>query len=466
MTSMVLLDFFLLSFPLLNAASNLTGRCMIVEVIRFMIKLDDVGKQVNCCLQQMGLRREPLIKQVGRKKSVALLIAAFSVLLVQTAQAGTREQAKRIHDRLAGVPPGEIVLQQMQDAITNDVGGQGKLEAAYIAMQNPAFYSVTLKNIAAPWTNRDQDVFVTFNDYIATYIGLVRDAGALNQNLSDFREILYDDVIYIGSASPAYSNSNNNHYESLENNDTDLSQSANFFRATQSAITGLDSNATAGVMTSRAASRAFFVDGTNRAMFRYAVLNHMCYDMEQLKDTTRAADRIRQDISRTPGGDSRIYMNNCVGCHSGMDPMAQAFAFYQWDYTIDPDAGQLVYTNGAVQSKYFNNATTFPHGFITPDDRWDNFWREGVNKELLGWDTNGLNIPASGNGAKSMGEELANSEAFARCHVLHAFKSSCLREPADSDDIDAIDAITTVFKTNNYNLKRVFAETAAYCSGM
>ena len=45
----------------------------------------------------------------------------------------------------------------------------------YTAMQNRAFYDVTLKNFATPWTNRDQTVFAPLNDYVATVIGMVRD---------------------------------------------------------------------------------------------------------------------------------------------------------------------------------------------------------------------------------------------------------------------------------------------------
>jgi hypothetical protein len=376
--------------------------------------------------------------------------------------AGSREQARRIHDRLAGVPPSEAVLDLMEQYIDESklAGPHTMIDAANIAMANPAFYSVTLKNIVAPWTNRDLDIFVPLNDYIATYIGLVRDG-------ADFRRILYDDVLYVGTNSPAYSNNSNAHYEALEVANLDLGSLSVLQARVQSdpAVIGLPNNATAGVMTSRAAARAFFFDGTNRAMFRYTVLHHLGYDLEQLKDTTRPADRIRQDISRTPGGDSRLFMNNCVGCHSGMDPFAQAFAFYQFDYSDNPDTGNIRYTDGVVEAKYSINATTFPYGFVTPDDRWDNFWRDGVNKKLLGWDTNGLGLQGSGNGAKSMGEELANSDAFARSHVLHAFKSSCLREPADQNDIDEVERIKLIFKTNNYNLKRVFAETAIYCAG-
>jgi hypothetical protein len=210
-------------------------------------------------------------------------------------------------------------------------------------------------------------------------------------------------------------------------------------------------------MTTRAAARAFFIDGTNRAMFRFTMLNHLCNDMEQVKDITRAPDRIRQDVSRSPGGDSRIFLNSCVGCHNGMDPMAQAFAYYEYEYPEgNEDAGRLVYTAGQVQPKYHINSDNFKPGYVTPDDRWDNYWRSGPNA-ILGWD---IGLPGGGNGARSMGKELANSEAFARCQSINVYRTVCLGEP----DQDQLDTLKATFQAG-YNMKNVFAEAAVQCMG-
>ena len=392
------------------------------------------------------------------------MIATMAWLLPMTSHATQRDQAKRIYDRIAGVPPDAATLTNM----VNEMNATTAVNAALMyATQAPEFYNVTLKNWAAPWTNRDDFVFVPLDDYIATVIGMVRDD-------ADFRELLSGNYLYTGSGAgiPAYSPNNNNHYEALENNGTDLQ--ANLQRTNQSQVSDVPDGATAGVMTTRSAAKAFFIDGTNRAMFRFTMKNHMCNDMEQVKDTTRVPDRIRQDVSRSPGGDSRIFLNNCIGCHSGMDPMAQAFAYYDYVYddVNDPDGmnGAINYndvgeidavTGTRVVSKYFNNNATFEHGFITTNNDWANYWRAGPNF-LLGWDSG---LTGSGTGAKSMGRELANSDAFAQCQVEKVFANVCLRPPQDSLDRIQVDAMVTSFRASNFNLKQVFAESAVYCMG-
>ena len=391
--------------------------------------------------------RSAVIRSHGTRAAVMTVAAALVALTGTTALADSRTQARRIHDRIAGVPPSAAVLDQM----STEVAAGRPENAAYVAMENRAFYDVTLKNFAMPWTNREQTVFAPLNDYVATVIGMVRDD-------VPFDRVLWDDIIYVGQGVPgvpAYSPNSNDHYASLERQGASLKDV--LVQTTQSSVSGLPPQATSGVITSRAAAQSFFVAGTNRAMFRFTLINHLCTDLEQVMDTSRPPDRVRQDVSRSPGGDSRIFLNNCVGCHSGMDPMVQAYAYHDWD----EQAGRIVYSPGVVRPKYFHNKDTFPAGYSTPDDHWDNYWRNGRNS-LIGWDAA---LPGSGSGAKSLGAELAHSDAFASCQAKKVFRAVCLRDPADGQDRSRVQSMSATFKTNGYRVKQLFADAAAYCMG-
>jgi hypothetical protein len=395
---------------------------------------------------------EPM-RQLALGTAAALALASLGTAAF--AANPDANQAARMYNRIAGVPPSASVLASMTqtDAVS----------AALMATQDPAFYNYTIRNLAAPWTNRDQSVFVPLNDYTATVVGMVRDNVPFNQLLSA-------DMIYIANASatstyslPAYSPANNNLYQAMDDANVDLSTALT--QTTQSSITGIPTAATAGVMTTRGAAMAFFVNGTNRAMFRFTMMNHLCNDLPLVMDTTRPPDRIRQDVTRSPGGVSSLFLTNCVGCHSGMDPMAQAFAYYNFAYPASEigattwPVGQIVYTAGQVQPKYSINNTNFPQGFVTPDDSWNNRWRSGPN-QVLGWAAGG----GSGNGAKSLGVELESSQAFASCQVTRVFKDVCLRAPSSQADVTAVNGMITSFQSG-YNLRQVFAASAAYCMG-
>ena len=396
---------------------------------------------------------------------VALGAVLVSVLLAFTpnAYAGVTEQAKRLHDRIAGVPPSDSTLQDMVDALNTTTA----TDAALIATNSPGFYNATLPNFAKPWTNREGSVFVELNDYVALVVGLVRD------NV-DFREVLSADRLYIASGAPvpAYSPTNNDHFRELERSGEDLEQVLQ--ATTQSAQLGIPASAAAGAMTTRAAARAFFIDGTNRAMFRFTMLNHLCTDMEQMLDTSRVPDRIRQDVARSPGGDSRVFLNNCIGCHAGMDALSGAFAYYDYRYDADTDpegvSGRLHFntaadvdpvTNSRVDAKYYNNANNFPQGFITTDDSWINYWRAGQNAHI-GW---APGLAGSGVGAKALGIELARTERFAQCQVEKVFENVCLRPPQDASDLTAVQSLVTTFKSSGFNLRHVFAGAGAHCMG-
>ncbi|TLY94823.1 MAG: hypothetical protein E6K44_02980, partial [Gammaproteobacteria bacterium] len=178
--------------------------------------------------------------------------SALAVQIATPAFAGPREQAQRIYERIAGVPPSAAVLDQMAaKTAAGDLAG-----AAAIATDAPTFYGVTLKNLVTPWTNRDQTVFAPLNDYTATVIGMVRDD-------VPFNTVLSADILYTSNASglPAPSAGNNDHYAMAEANGVDLK--ATLVATTQSTVYGLPVEAASGIWTTRGGSSAFFIMGTN-----------------------------------------------------------------------------------------------------------------------------------------------------------------------------------------------------------
>lgn len=369
---------------------------------------------------------------------------------------GEREIARRMHDRLVGVPPDGPTLDAMEGRLlANDPRG-----AAGLAMDHPVFYSSTLVRWATPWSNEEQSAFEDFNDFTALIVGTIRDR-------HPFGEVLWEDRAYVGAngvVGVGYEQDSNAHYRQLQDDRIDLSRTDLFREVPQSQLpqSPLAPEDTAGVMTTRAAAKAFFSAGTNRAMFRFTSMNFLCRDLEDLQDNTRPADRIRQDVTRSPGGDSRIFVNTCLGCHSGMDPMAGAFAYYEWDPGNEEDEndGRLVYTRGTVQEKYGINANVFPFGYVTTDDRWDNYWREGPRSNL-GWSDS---LPGGGYGAKSLGRELAGSRAFSVCQVEKVFRQVCFRRPSGAAEHTVVEDIATTFETSGQDLKQVFADVAYYCA--
>jgi hypothetical protein len=382
---------------------------------------------------------------------IALPLALVAILSASSASAQMDDidRARRMHDRLAGVPPDDATLATMASYIGNN---QADL-AADLAMQNPAFYNVVLKNFVTPWTNEDQTVFAPLNDYTATIVGMIRDDVPFNL-------ILSEDIIYTGAnglVTPNHQQTSNAHYEALEDAGVDLSDDTMLIRRTQSGLSGsqVSANEAAGIFTTRAAAEAFFSAGTNRAMWRFTAINHLCRDMEALNDITRPGDRIRQDVTRSPGGDSEIFLNTCFGCHAGMDGLVGAFAYFEWDET----QSRLIQTPGVVQDKFLINGNAFSFGYITTDNSWINYWREGQNS-LLDW----RGASDRGFGAKSLGAEVAASRGFSVCQVEKVFKQVCFRGPKDQDDRDAIESIADDFEANGiYSMKGVFASVSEHC---
>ncbi|MEJ2694647.1 MAG: hypothetical protein P8166_16880, partial [Candidatus Thiodiazotropha sp.] len=171
-------------------------------------------------------------------------ILPLALLVCSSTFAGPREQAKRMHDRLTGVPPTAEKLDEMVTAInSNDFIG-----AARLAIEHPDFYNVTLKNWVTPWTNRERDAFAPLNDFTATVIGMIRDD-------KPFNTVLSADIVYIApGVTPAYSNSSNAHYQQIEQLGLNLKDVLESRAQSDKTINHVPSEyAAAGVVTTRAA---------------------------------------------------------------------------------------------------------------------------------------------------------------------------------------------------------------------
>ncbi|MCP4912906.1 MAG: hypothetical protein GY909_07285 [Oligoflexia bacterium] len=363
------------------------------------------------------------------------------VLCLSQSYAGPREQAYRIHNRLTGAPPSPQILQQMENLIS-----AGQLDAAIaIAIEDPKFYNVTLKNWAKKWTNVDQTNRVPLNDFVATIIGGVRDD-------LPFTQLLTENILYTSNTTDtnvdAYSNENNDHYEDLERRNINLA--ATLVRQSQSALTGIA--ATSGVVTSRASAEAFFSAGTNRRVNRFLFMNFLCKDYENLHDITIADVYVRRDVDRRPGGDSRTFKNSCVGCHAGQDAIAGAWSYYDWD------GDKLVYTQGVVAPK-INANNVFSEGNVTTNDNWHNLWASGQNANL-GWSG-----AQTGAGGRSLVMNLTRTQAFSSCMASQAYQWVCLNKP-QAEVADRVEAIAREFETvDNYNLKRLLTKVMSECVG-
>ena len=206
-------------------------------------------------------------------------------------------------------------------------------------------------------------------------------------------------------------------------------------------------------------------------MFRFTLINHLCNDWSRCKDITRLPDRIRQDVSRSPGGDSRVFLNNCIGCHTGMDPLARRMPTTTTSTTTWRPRRQNGPTTTSWRddptrhprrSKYFNNDNNFEHGFATPGRLLAELLAQLARTRCSA----GTTLPRIlGQRRQDHGLGTRSSDAFAQCQVEKVFENVCLHPVGRRDDRDQITAWSTSFQANGYNLKQVFAESAVYCMG-
>lgn len=378
---------------------------------------------------------------------IAVSLGLFLALLAlsSSAHAGPPELATQIFRKLNGyVLPQGTVRTQMEGLIT-----QGRMvDAAHIATEDDAFYNVTLAAWAAALSNREEDAKAPVNDFITMVVGHVRDG-------RDARELLYENFTYVGNhrdtnypctgAGCSYNYSDPDaHFDALTNSRINLRRFLVRQTPQWPSVAAADS---AGVLTSRQWARAHFNAGTNRRAVQYALQEFLCSPIAELMAPAMPDiyyNRIRRDVDRAPGGDANTFRTTCRGCHGPMDAFGGAFAFF--DNAIPPQQLRVV-------PKMNQNGTVFAAGYVTTDNSWLNYFTQDQNASL-GW-----RGAKSGYGVRSLGQAIANSEAFSKCMAKRVFRSMCSRDPKLAEN-PIILTLAQSFEGNNYDLRRLFEEAS------
>ncbi|MEO0334956.1 MAG: hypothetical protein AAF202_01085 [Pseudomonadota bacterium] len=386
-------------------------------------------------------------------------------------------KAGLLYKRLAGVSTSlanPIIADMASDIEAGDL-----LAAAARATDTSDFYNITVRDFAAKMSNRAETVDVPLNDFIATIIGVTRDDINATQ-------LLTGDYIYEGDLSKASVAGNkvehmilsNRHYEELEEKRFDLRDV--LVQKPQMLYNGLGETRTnfdaAGLLTSRGWMEAHASAGTNRRLVEFAFREFLCVPMEQWADAEAPDNFVGRDIDRFPAGDHSKYRTTCRSCHSVMDSLRGAYAYYDFSNGFVKNSFRLARNNAPaaetndtsinlytdedsnrqldVVTKMNHNAHTFPDGHMIENNYFRNQAVWGANGNYFGW-----NGDLEGYGVNAFGKMISESEAFPFCMAKRVFRSTCKRDPVAIDK-ELIENAAEQFKASSYNLKSLFQTIA------
>jgi hypothetical protein len=425
---------------------------------------------------------------------INLLSAALITGLMSGAMAQTQAQkddAMWLLERLTGVQwAGDSAV--VQQAATMVAAGN-RSQAAALAVQQPQFLNVVVKNMALEMSTREETIRLPLNDFTATIMGVVRDN-------TDFREVLYGNFIYVGDPAriPAdipnvVADANafgrqvlesNDHYEALDSKARKIDVGASLLRVNNQRVitdvTRTDGQPdtyivaptpaadVAGVLTTRTWLGAHAIAGTNRRPFEYTVRQFLCMPIEGIADAGAADLRIGRDIDRFPGGDHMKFQTSCKSCHTVMDGFRGAWA--HWDFEGEIDDGRANHTqlrqrnadNNRVVTKMNRNNTVYPGGYITTNNSWVNNAVRGVNASAMGWRGLDGRTPANeGQGLNQYGRLFANSKRFSTCMAKHAFKAVC-RKDLPNTELAVYSSLGDQFEARSYSMRDLFQIAALH----
>ena len=163
-----------------------------------------------------------------------------------------------------------------------------------------------------------------------------------------------------------------------------------------------------------------------------------------------------------PAATARVFLNNCIGCHTGMDPMAQAFAYYTYDDTAGP---HRLYPRARCSRS--TSTTTTP-------SRSASSRRTTLGEPLARGPQRAARLGSGSAAGLRHGREVAGRgtrqqrRVRARCQVEKVFRRRSASAPQDehgSRTKSSGSKIASSAASNLQRLKRVFAEAAVVLHG-
>ena len=389
---------------------------------------------------------------------VLTVVTAFGSLGGQRRQHATRRSASTI-----GSPACRRVrptLNLMANTIVT-TRQNGPFNAALIATDDPAFYNVTLKNFVAPWTNRDQAVFVPLNDYTATVIGMVRDdvtsatccAATFSTRVSGVNPGLLDveqRALRGRRSARRRSQGTAGRHRSAKQLD-------------RRAVGGDRGRAhvarrSEGILHRRHEPRDVPLHDAQSHVPRHGTgARHVARPRSnpsgRIAQPGRRRARIPERLHRLPLAAWTRWRRRLPTTTSSTTrrPIPTPT---QGSSSTTTSAPSIRSPARASLRKYFNNNTTFPYGYITMNDHWDNYWRHGPNACSAGirracrapatapsrW---AWNSPTRKHSPSARSKKCSRTFACARRQTrLIAIRSS---------------SMVSDFQSDGYNLRNVFA---------
>ncbi len=388
-----------------------------------------------------------MILRIASLKTKWIITVGIIALTCQLAHGETPlEKAQKLYTRIAGVKLNydSPVLTDMATLIS-----QGKYgEAANKALNNDDFYNVSLFNYFAPLSTRSEAADVPLNDFIAMGIANTfldpttgRDRPYTELVKGDFTVALNGTRVALNNNTALNTAFTARTILSPQNLTIQSGQRANFPDA-------------AGVLTSRQFMLEHAIAGTNRRLIHFAYREFLCTDIKDWRDPDSAIsdEFVRRDVPRAPGGGlagAQQYQTECRGCHGLMDAVGGAFAYHDFDNTT----GAPVYVANTVAQK-INRINEFPGGHVVSSDNWENKATRNTNERRFGW-----RGALRGNGAKGLGEMIANAQRFSSCAVEKVFKHVCQRD-LDVSEASIKEKLSQKFEEDNYSLRNLFRRVA------